>query len=739
MKIHRILSYILLVTGLSASAATKVSPEVAARFARGDAQVRVLVALEPAESLAPGAEPHAAAEVRARALTASLPPGSFSLRRTYENASVVAGSLTAVGLAALEKRSDVRGVSLDGIVHTVGQAATAHIGADRLASIGVTGFGRSIAIVDTGIDARHPDLGGSGAMNPRLLGGFSFAEMSNDLSDCDGHGTEVAGVVGGPNGIAPDVSFVALKVFKAADGCRSANFSDVLAAVDWAVAKRAEMKIDTVNLSLADEAIRIGFCDSEDPASASLFRAARDAGIAVVAASGNDGKTDGLAWPACFSDVAAVGMVYSVSSGATNWGGSAACRDAISAPDVVPCASNSGTALSLLAPGVNWVTTSVGGGQTSSFSGTSAAAPAAAGAILLTRQARSLGDPVLAFDLLRATGTPVADDKNGITTPRVDVSAAFDATAPITGPCSSMTIPDGSSGGVACEAEVSAIVGRVSTISVALSIEHPDSRQLVATLIGPDGTSALILRGSGRAAHAFREVLGRTVPSAEPLSIFAGHEAAGTWRLVIADETPGASGRIVSWALLVEPVLPAVGTAPFTKNAVIPTTAHRTGRFGSFFTSDVRLFNSDPANAQTVTLRYMAAAREANDPGRQVSVSIPPFGTRVLTDVLGNAFRTDDYGAVFVDAPAGVVSGSRTQSTAVRGGTYGLFVPSLPTAASLGAGPSIQLLVPPFLSTGFRVNVGFTETAGSPATVELSVKDKRGAPKGSVTRTVPPF
>jgi hypothetical protein len=122
-----------------------------------------------------------------------------------------------------------------------------------------------------------------------------------------------------------------------------------------------------------------------------------------------------------------------------------------------------------------------------------------------------------------------------------------------------------------------------------------------------------------------------------------------------------------------------------------------------------------------------------------VSVSIPPFGTRVLTDVLGNAFRTDDYGAVFVDAPAAVVSGSRTQSTAVRGGTYGLFVPSLPTAASLGAGPAMQLLVPPFLSTGFRVNVGFTETAGSPATVELSVKDKRGAPKGSVTRTVPPF
>ena len=223
----------------------------------------------------------------------------------------------------------------------------------------------------------------------------------------------MAGVIAGPQGLAPEAGLVVLKVFSLRDGCRSARASDVLASVDWVVSNRDTWNVEAINLSLADDTSHRAFCDTEDPAGAATFTAARAAGIAVVAAAGNDGKTSGLPWPACLSNVAAVGMVYSRSSGSVAWGGSASCEDALTGPDVVPCASTSGTGLSVLAPGVGWTTTATGGGRTAIFSGTSAAAPAATGAVLLARQARPLADPALAFDLLRATGVPVLDDRTG--------------------------------------------------------------------------------------------------------------------------------------------------------------------------------------------------------------------------------------------------------------------------------------------------------------------------------------
>ena len=132
------------------------------------------------------------------------------------------------------------------------------------------------------------------------------------------------------------------------------------------------------------------------------------------------------------------------------------CEDALSGPDVVPCASSSGPGLSMLAPGVGWTTTAAGGGRTAIFSGTSASAPAATGAVLLTRQARPLADPALAFDLLRATGVPVLDNRTGRITPRLDLSAALSATTPI-GSCGGAAIPDGTGETLVCEVFVSAL------------------------------------------------------------------------------------------------------------------------------------------------------------------------------------------------------------------------------------------------------------------------------------------
>jgi subtilisin-like proprotein convertase family protein len=706
------------------------APAVFERLDAGEGEIPVLVTLRPAGG---EGDPRPARE-RIRAaedeVTRGLPPSGFREERRLENAPVLTGRVTRAGLAELLGRPGVLHVALDGVVHPAGQLGTAQVGADRLLTLGVTGLGRSVAIVDSGVEPSFPDP----PSGPRHWAGWNFADGNSDLTDCSGHGSAVAGVVAGPQGMAPEAGIVVLRVFGKSDGCRSAWYSGILAALDWAISNKDTYAIEAINLSLADDRLRTGFCDGEDAASASLFAAARAAGIAVVAAAGNDGKTTGLPWPACMSDVTSVGMVYSASVGPVAWGGAAPCSDGYTGPDVVPCATNSGSGLSLLAPGFGWTTAVLGGGQTSTFSGTSAAAPAATGALLLARQARPLLDPALAADLLRATGAPVLDTRAHRIVPRPDLGGAFDATTPVTGPCSSTSIPDGTSDGIVCDAFVSSIVGRVSSVVVSLAIDHPDPTNLVVSLTGPDGTSVVLMNRSGRPGYAVREVFGRTSIPIEPLSSFAGKDAAGTWRLRILDTVPGAAGRIVSWSLQIEPFPITWEPATLAPTALFPTSARKAGRFGAFFTTDVRVFNTNPSVSRTVNVRFMPS--ETGDLARSFALTVPPLATRVLNDILGDAFRTTGFGPIFLEAPVDVVAASRTSSTAVRGGSFGLSVPSVHPDSAAGPGGTL-VLVPAYRSSGFRVNVGVTEVTGHDATVEILVKDAHGAVKGSMTAAVP--
>lgn len=706
---------VLLALAAPAGAAEpRVAREVTARLDAGESSVRVLVA------------------VRGGAKTPAAP--GFTARRPLRRG--VAGSVTRAGLAALRASGDVEAIVLDGTVRPAGQVGASQIGADRLLSLGLDGTGRSVAVVDTGIDTTSVELGGAPVPNAKVIGGWNFVTASADVSDCGGHGTQVAGVVAGKQGVAPGASLVVLKVFGGSSGCEEALYSDVLAAVEWAIDNRERYRIEAVNLSLSGDVLRAGFCDTEDPVSAAVFREAREAGIGVLAASGNDGRPDGITWPACFSDVAAVGMVYSGSVGGYNWDGTASCQDRITGADIVPCASNSGSALSLLAPGVRWVTTAPGGSLTQSFSGTSAAAPAAAGAYVLARQARPERDPALVLDQLRATGVPVVDDKNGRTGPRVDLGAAADATTPATGPCDDVSIPDARIDGLLCTAEVSSLATNVSSLAVALSIDHPDPTQLVVSLTGPDGTSVVLMNRGGAKGHALREVFGRTAVPLEPLSSFAGRPAWGTWTLSVVDTIPGLKGRLVSWALQIEPEAAPAAPAVVARTAVVPTSVHGAGRFGSFFTTDLRLFNTDAFSPRTATVRLRASS---GAPDRSVTVTVPPHGTRVLSDVLGDVFRTTDYGPLLLDAPPAILAGTRTTAAAAGGGRYGLYVPAVAAGNGItSVTPSLTLL-PHVRGGSFRVNVGATEMSGAAVTAELTIRDARGVPKARVPFQVRPW
>lgn len=718
-----LLAAVVLASATSPAHAAAVKPFVAEGVREGlTAGGRVRVLFAPRES---GSSPF-------------VPPPGLEIVRSLSSGRILSGWLSPAGLAQLDREGGTGAVVLDRVVHPAGQVGTAQIGADRLLASGVTGAGRTIAIVDTGIDLFHPDFGATASGGGRIVGGWNFADGNDDIYDCDGHGTSVAGVAAGAQGIAPEASIVALRVFGARDGCRGALASDVLAAVDWALERRADLGIEVLNISLADDRVRSGFCDSEDPVSAGLFARARAEGLAVVAASGNSGQIESLSWPACHSDVVSVGMVYSAGQGPVTWDGAAECSDAVTGPDVVPCVSNGGPALSLLAPGIRWVAPTAGGGRRTTFSGTSAAAPAAAASLLLSRQVASFPDPALSADFLRLTGVPVTSSRSFTTTPRVDVGAAFVSTSPFTGPCERVA-PSGTIGGaMVCRATITALVGKVSSLAVALSIERPQLAGLKASLTGPDGTSVRLLDDPGIEGTVFREVIGRTVESDEPLSLFAGRPASGVWTLRLEDGVDPAGSRMTSWALVIEPEAPILAEPSRAPERLLPTIARNAGRFGSFFATDIVLFNPAEQASADVTLSFLPSGR-SHDVAATVSLSIPPRSTRALDDVVGNAFRTTGFGPVHVSAPNDVVVASRIDTTSAGGGSYGLLVPDVGPEGAIGRLDSPAWLVPVFRPGSSRVNAGLVEVAGAPASVELLVRDGRGSVTGRIALDLLPF
>jgi subtilisin family serine protease len=119
-------------------------------------------------------------------------------------------------------------------------SALAMTGADIAQSeLGFTGAGVKVAVMDTGIDYDHPDLGGCFGPGCRVAYGYDlvgddFSAGVNDTlvpdpdpDDCGGHGTHVAGIVGANGtvvGVAPDVTFGAYRVF----GCSGSTYADIM-------------------------------------------------------------------------------------------------------------------------------------------------------------------------------------------------------------------------------------------------------------------------------------------------------------------------------------------------------------------------------------------------------------------------------------------------------------------------------------------------------------------------------
>lgn len=461
------------------------SPEAAARIVDGgeilaayspeDGRVPVIVSVVPAmrrEAVDWSSEAgrrtwrRSVAEAQFDALT-PIPPDNHEVIALYENFPVMTLRVDAAGLELLAAQPGVEAVEpVRPVYKSMAQSLPL---IDGLTSRGANGgTGVTIAVLDDGIDYTHPQLGGGGFPNAKVIGGRDIADGDDDPFDpTSPHGTAVAGIAAGDvtsagsyiGGVAPGARLVALKVFP--DGSTSGLSSDVIAAINWCITNQNTwpgFPILVINMSLGGGGYTtVSSCESSNTGYRNAANAAAAAGITLVAASGNDGLCDQIAAPACIGSVISVGAVYDTTlSSISHCVSSESCvplgascgtnrnlSSAVSAvPKQVPAYSNTGAILELLAPGSLIATTDIvgsagysSGNYVSGFSGTSAATPFVAGAAAVIQSAHRERQgyyltPAFVRAMLVETGEPIADTKGGglanpITKPLINIGAAL--------------------------------------------------------------------------------------------------------------------------------------------------------------------------------------------------------------------------------------------------------------------------------------------------------------------------
>jgi len=227
-------------------------------------------------------------ENRSRGRRGLAPVGREIVRRRYTDVfHGLAARVSGETAEALRELPEVRRVVPDREVRVLLDQSVSQVQADRVWNeLGATGQGVTVAVIDTGIDYTHPDLGGCLGIGCKVVGGHDFVNDDSDPLDDNGHGTHVSGIVaadGLVKGVAPDARLLAYKVL-AANGFGST--SDVIAALELAVDPDGNPATDdapdVVNLSLG---AAVG---PDDPMSQAADLAV-EAGLVVVASAGNSG------------------------------------------------------------------------------------------------------------------------------------------------------------------------------------------------------------------------------------------------------------------------------------------------------------------------------------------------------------------------------------------------------------------------------------------------------------------
>jgi len=293
-----------------------------------------------------------------------------------------AGAISDAARQGLLRDNRVVRVEPDGIATIVTTQTGATWGLDRIdqrAGLNTmynytnTGTGVTAYILDTGIRFSHSEFGG------RAVSGFDAVD-GGSADDCNGHGTHVAGTVGGANyGVAKNVSLVAVRVLNCSG---SGTWSGVIAGIDWVTAHHAAGTPAVSNMSLGG-----GANTSVDNAVRNMI--ADGVSSAIAAGNGNQG---GRAQDACKYTPARVSQAMTI--GATDQS------------DRKTSWSNYGTCVDWFAPGLN-ITSAWYNGNTATrtISGTSMATPHTAGVAALYLEDNPGASPSAVSAALAANNT----------------------------------------------------------------------------------------------------------------------------------------------------------------------------------------------------------------------------------------------------------------------------------------------------------------------------------------------